>query len=83
MGYSTMTVSCALNDQPNVNEKNWEIIKKKARSMGYTPNHVAKSLVSRKSQTIEVVGPEIAHVFFPEVIRGVEKVANDLDDQFF
>ncbi|MFP8489668.1 LacI family DNA-binding transcriptional regulator [Gracilimonas sp. Q87] len=42
--------------------------------MGYTPNYLAKSLVSNKSFTIGVVVPEISHSFFPEVIRGIEEV---------
>src|SRR5699024_6023013 len=70
-------------DQPNANEKTKERIKEKARQMGYTPNHVAKSLVSRKSYTIGVVVPEIVHVFFPEVVRGIEEVTNKYDYQLF
>jgi DNA-binding LacI/PurR family transcriptional regulator len=83
LGYSTMTISRALNDLPNVDEKTKERIQKKARSMGYTPNHVAKSLVSRKTYTIGVIIPEISHAFFPEVVRGIEEVTNQLDYQLF
>jgi DNA-binding LacI/PurR family transcriptional regulator len=46
----------------------------KAEEMGYTPNYVAKSLVSNKTYTIGVVIPEITHAFFPEVVRGIEEV---------
>lgn len=51
--------------------------------MGYTPNHVAKSLVSSKTYTIGVVIPEITHAFFPEVVRGIEEVTNTSDYQLF
>nr|WP_286670555.1 LacI family DNA-binding transcriptional regulator [Fodinibius salsisoli] len=51
--------------------------------MGYTPNHVAKSLVSSKTYTIGVVIPEITHAFFPEVVRGIEEVTNSSSYQLF
>jgi DNA-binding LacI/PurR family transcriptional regulator len=78
---SVMTVSRALNDKSNVDKKTKERIVQKAKSMGYTPNRVAKSLVSRKTHTIGVVIPEITHAFFPEVVRGIEEVTYRLDYQ--
>lgn len=78
-----MTVSRALNNRSNVDEKTRERVIKKAKSMGYTPNHVAKSLVSSKTYTIGVVIPEITHAFFPEVVRGIEEVTNKSDYQLF
>lgn len=74
LGLSAMTVSRAINNKTNVDEKTRERVLEKARSMGYTPNHVAKSLVSSKTYTIGVVIPEISHSFFPEVVRGIEEV---------
>lgn len=52
-----------------------------AREMGYRPNHIAKSLVLNKTFSIGVVIPEIAHSFFPEVIRGIEDVTYAKDYQ--
>lgn len=72
LGVSAMTVSRALNGQPNVNAKTRERVLGAARKLGYTPNHVARSLALRKTETIGVVVPEISHSFFPEVIRGIE-----------
>lgn len=83
LGVSTMTVSRALNNRSNVDEKTRERVLEKAKSMGYTPNHVAKSLVSSKTYTIGVVIPEITHAFFPEVVRGIEEVTNTSDYQLF
>ncbi|PAU95600.1 LacI family transcriptional regulator [Aliifodinibius salipaludis] len=78
-----MTVSRALNDRDNVDEKTKQRVRNKAESMGYTPNRVAKSLVSRKTHTLGVVIPEITHAFFPEVVRGIEEVAYKSDYQLF
>lgn len=81
LGVSAMTVSRALNDRSNVDEKTKERVIEKARSMGYTPNHVAKSLVSNKTYTIGVVIPDITHAFFPEVVRGIEEITYNSDYQ--
>ncbi len=72
LGVSAMTVSRALNGRPNVDRKTRERVLNAARKYGYTPNHIARSLALRKTQTIGVVVPEISHSFFPEVIRGIE-----------
>ncbi|MDZ7680515.1 MAG: LacI family DNA-binding transcriptional regulator [Fodinibius sp.] len=83
LGVSAMTVSRALNNRSNVDKKTRKKVLEKAQSMGYTPNHVAKSLVSSKTYTIGVVIPEITHAFFPEVVRGIEEVTNTSDYQLF
>ncbi|MGM0547159.1 MAG: LacI family DNA-binding transcriptional regulator [Bacteroidota bacterium] len=83
LGISAMTVSRALNDRDNVDEQTKQRVIEKARTMGYTPNRVAKSLVSRKTYTIGVIIPEITHAFFPEVVRGIEEVAYHSDYQLF
>lgn len=74
LGLSAMTVSRAINNKGSIDEQTQMRVIKKAKSMGYNPNHVAKSLVSRKTYTIGVVVPEISHSFFPEVIRGIEEI---------
>lgn len=83
LGVSTMTVSRAINDLPNVNPKTKKKILDVATKMGYRPNHVAKSLVSSRTYTIGVVIPEISHSFFPEVVRGIEEAANKKNYQIF
>ena len=83
LGVSAMTVSRALNDRSNVDEETKQRVLKKAQSMGYRPNRVAKSLVSRKTYTIGVVIPEITHAFFPEVVRGIEEITYQSDYQLF
>jgi DNA-binding LacI/PurR family transcriptional regulator len=74
LGLSTMTVSRAINKKENVGEKTRKRVLEKAKSMGYTPNFLAKGLVSKKTFSIGLVIPEISHSFFPEVLKGVEEV---------
>lgn len=81
LGISAMTVSRAINNKSNVDEKTRERVLKTAEQMGYTPNYLAKGLVSKKTNTIGVVLPEISHAFFPEVVRGIEEVTHSSDYQ--
>lgn len=74
LGISAMTVSRAMNNRSNVAKETRERILETAKRLGYSPNHIAKSLVLRKTHTIGVVVPEITHSFFPEAIRGIEEV---------
>lgn len=47
------------------------------REMDYTINGVARSLQTRKTQTIGTLIPDIANPFFAEVARGVESVCKE------
>ncbi len=76
LGISTMTVSRALNNRPNVDAETKERVRETAKQLGYIPNHIAKSLVLKRTNTIGVVVPEITHSFFPEVVRGIEEVSH-------
>ena len=81
LGVSAMTVSRALNNHDNVDEQTKKRIVEKARSLGYTPNRVAKSLVSKRTYTIGVVIPEISHAFFAQVVSGIENVTYETNYQ--
>lgn len=74
LGISSMTVSRALNNRPHVNEVTREKVLQTAKRLGYVQNHIAKSLVLRKTNVIGIVIPKISHFFFSEVIRGIESV---------
>ncbi|MCC5942998.1 MAG: LacI family DNA-binding transcriptional regulator [Balneolaceae bacterium] len=81
LGVSAMTVSRALNNHDNVDENTKKTIVETAKKMGYTPNRVAKSLVSSRTYTIGVVIPEISHAFFAQVVSGIENVTYEKDYQ--
>lgn len=74
-GVSYATVSRALNNRPEVNEKTRREIQKLAEEMGYKPNALARSLVTRESKTLGLIIPDITNPFFPEVARGAEEAA--------
>lgn len=83
LGVSVMTVSRVINNKANVDANTRQRVLDMAKTMGYTPNHVAKSLVSQKTHTIGVVLPEIHHVFFSEVVSGIEDVVYKNNYQLF
>ena len=66
-GFSTNTVSLALRGSPRIPEETRELIRKAATSLNYTPNYIAKSLVSRETKTIglvltDITSPTLTHV---------------------
>ena len=68
LGVSLITVSKALRDHPDISESTAVLIKKTAVELGYSPNFMAKTLASHKSNIIGVILPQIDHHFFSAVI---------------
>ncbi len=68
LGMSIISISKALRGHPDIPKKTAELIKKTALELGYTPNLMARSLASRKTNTIGVVIPQIAHHFFSSIM---------------
>lgn len=70
------TVSLVMNEREHVSPKMRERIMRIAKQMGYEPNLVARSLISKKSPTVAVVFPESPYFFtityFLMVINGVQ-----------
>nr|BBH95970.1 ribose operon repressor RbsR [Thermogemmatispora argillosa] len=74
-GVSHTTVSRALRDSPLISEETRKRIQQLALEMGYTPNAIAQSLQTRRTQTIGLAVTSIADPFLSEVVRGIEEVA--------
>ncbi len=72
---SKVTVSKALRDHPDISSETAKKIKKLARELGYSPNYIARNLSSKRSNTIGVVVPKIAHFFFSAVIEAIYDAA--------
>ncbi|MCW3489993.1 LacI family DNA-binding transcriptional regulator [Dethiobacter alkaliphilus] len=73
---SYATVSRALNNRPEVNEATREMVQQVARELGYRPNSVARSLVTKQTKSIGLVVPDITNPFFAELAQSVEEVAS-------
>ena len=75
LNITKVAVSKALRDFPDISQETKDLVKKTAAEMGYTPNLVARSLHTQKSNVLGVVVPKIAHTFFSSVIDAVQDEA--------
>ncbi|KLO22005.1 LacI family transcription regulator [Marinitoga sp. 1197] len=76
-GVSINTVSRALNNKPDINEKTKKNILKIAKELGYVKNVTASSLRNKKTKTIGVLFKDITNPFFVEVLKGIEKATKE------
>ena len=72
---SNSTVSRALRNSPLVNPETGERIRRIAESEGYRPSAAARSLVTRRTNTIGVVVTNISDPFVAGVVSGIEDAA--------
>lgn len=68
-GVSQSTVSRAFNRQNVVSQETRERILAVAMEVGYRPNELARSLISRKSNIIGIVMGDILNPFYPAVLN--------------
>jgi LacI family transcriptional regulator len=75
LNISKVSVSKALRDHPDISAITKQRIADVAQKMGYMPNFIARNLSSRKSNTIGLVVPKIAHHFFASAIEAIYQTA--------
>ncbi len=76
-GVSHSTVSRALAGNPLVSERTRRRIERHAQKLGYTPNALARGLVTQRTCALGVIVTSIADPFVAEVVRGIDQVAGD------
>lgn len=74
---SIATVSRVLNEAGGYNEETKMKIMDVANKLGYTRNEMARSLVQNSSNIIGVVMPNVATIFYGDIISGIENVAHE------
>lgn len=74
-GVSVASVSRALNGHANVTRGTYERIMQAAQQLHYMPNSAARSLITRRTQTIGALLPDLHGAFFSELIRGIDRAA--------
>ena len=74
---SVATVSRALNGHENVAEPVRQLVLEVAARLRYTPHAAARSLSSRRTNTVGVVLPDLYGEFFSELMRGIDNVARN------
>ncbi|MEE9618293.1 MAG: LacI family DNA-binding transcriptional regulator [Anaerolineae bacterium] len=78
-GVSHSTVSRALSDSPLIKAETKARIQQLAQEMGYSPDAIARSLVTQRTHTVGVVVTTITDPFVAEVVQGIEDTAQEND----
>jgi LacI family transcriptional regulator len=76
-GVSAKTVSRVINHNDYVSAETREQIERAIEALGYRPNRMARSLASNRSFIIGLTVPDVTNPFFPEIMRGAERVAQE------
>ncbi|WP_152362880.1 LacI family DNA-binding transcriptional regulator [Microlunatus speluncae] len=76
-GVSIATVSRALNDRSRVSAATRDRVLRIATELGYHPNDLARGLAGMATRTIALLLPDITNPFFPELVKGVQTVADE------
>lgn len=74
-GVSVATVSRALNGAENVLPDTRQRILDVARELRYSPSGAARSLITRRTDTVGALLPDLHGEFFSELIRGIDQAA--------
>ncbi len=75
-GVSTATVSRVLNDLGLTSDVTRERVLHAVRELDYHPNWLARSLRSRRTNTLGLILPDIENPFFTSLVKGVERSAS-------
>lgn len=76
LGLDPSTVSFVLNDTPNrsIPEATRQRVREAAAKFGYQPSHIARSLRSKKTQTLGIMLPEMGEGYHAQVLNGMADV---------
>jgi LacI family transcriptional regulator len=78
-GVSTATVSRALNGTGQIAPATRAAIDAAVAQLGYRPNTVARSLVTKSTQTIALLLPDITNPFYAALVSGIQERALESD----
>lgn len=83
-GVSPSTVSRVISDSSRISDDTKKVVREAMETLGYHPNAIARSLVSKATNTIGIVMPESAqgaflNPFFPQALSGVSAATHEED----
>ncbi|WP_342431795.1 LacI family DNA-binding transcriptional regulator [Neobacillus sp. FSL H8-0543] len=74
---SITTVSRVLNQKTEgISKSTRKRVLEIIEELGYRPNSIARSMITKQTNTIGLIIPDIRNPFFPELVRGVEDFLN-------
>lgn len=75
-GVSVTTVSRVLNGEKYVKDDLKARVRRAIDELGYTPSHIARSLVKKKTNLIGVIVPDVTSSFYSTILSNIEKTAS-------
>lgn len=78
-GVSPSTVSRVLNNYVDLRPETRRRVLEAARKLGYQPNHVARSMVLKRTFTLGLVVSDLANPFYGETARIITQTAHQLN----
>ncbi|WP_206528329.1 LacI family DNA-binding transcriptional regulator, partial [Mesorhizobium sp. M7A.F.Ca.CA.002.05.1.1] len=80
-GVSQSTVSRALAGDGRISEETKKKIRKTAERLGYTPNGIARSLQTKKTNMVGLIMADILNPFYPAVLEIYTQKLNAMRNQ--
>lgn len=77
-GVAPITVSRVINNSGYVSDELRQRVNEAIEELGYVPNILARSLKSKRTNTVALVFTDITNPYFNILARGVEDAASDL-----
>lgn len=75
-GVSQSTVSRVLNGSSAVNPETKQKVMEWARTLNYQPNRIARSLITKRSNLLGIIIPDVGNPYFTDVLKAVEQAAD-------
>ena len=72
---SIATVSRAFQDGVTIADETRQIVLTRAAELGYRPNPLARSLITKRTHIAGIVAADITNPFYPEIIEAIEQTA--------
>ncbi|WP_067843046.1 LacI family DNA-binding transcriptional regulator [Amphibacillus sediminis] len=76
-GVSVTTVSRVMNNRGYIGEETRKKVEEAIKELDYSPNQIARALLSNQSHLIGLIVPEINHPFFSELMHWIEYYAGE------
>jgi LacI family transcriptional regulator len=76
-GVSVASVSRVLNEQGVVGDDTRGRVMEAVEALSYVPHSGARSLITRRTDTVGVILPDLFGEFFSELIRGMDRAARE------
>ena len=76
-GVSVTTVSRVLNGEKYVKDDLKDRVRHAIDALGYTPSHIARSLVRKKTNLIGVIIPDVTSSFYSTILSNIEQTASN------